>query len=104
MNLTKKIIDIDDRYCMYFDMESVLIYKEAKKNFYEVYQEVMHIDMEATLDFIACTLRDKENNNKPVGFEFVRTNPLWFFFTYQQKAIEVLLSGFEDDSAEVKKK
>ena len=74
MNLIKKEIEIDDRYVMYFDMESVLMYKDANKSFIEGCNKLVQLDDETILDFIACTLRDRKNGNKPIGFEKVKEN------------------------------
>lgn len=105
MNLVKKVIEIDERYSMYFDMESVLMYKEAKDNFTEGYNKILKSDIEATLDFIACTLRDKENGNHPVGFDFIALNPLFFFCNFQDKVFDIIASSFENDEENnIKKK
>lgn len=104
MNLTKKIIDIDDKYTMYFDMESIVTYQDSGKSFYAGYSELIKFKDSEILDFIACTLRDKTKGEKPVGFDFVKSNPLYFLERFGGAVIVLIASSFEEKEEDNSKK
>lgn len=75
MSLLKKKLNItigNEKYVMMFDMKSLAIYKELTEESFSIgYLKLQVFDEEATLNFIACTLRKKEEPNEPLGKKFL---------------------------------
>ncbi|MCX0353493.1 hypothetical protein LI064_03010 [Clostridium perfringens] len=80
MSLLKKKLDINidgEEYVMMFDMKSIAIYKElTKENFAEGFLKLQLFDDNAAINFLACTLRKKENPNEPLGKEYIENGNL----------------------------
>lgn len=75
MSLLKKKLDINignEEYVMMFDMKSLAIYKELTEEPFSMgYLKLQLFDEETTLNFIACTIRKREEPNEPLGKMFL---------------------------------
>ncbi|WP_338630321.1 hypothetical protein [Clostridium baratii] len=107
MNLLKKKLEIEvegKQYVMMFDMKSLAVYKElTNKSFAEGFLELQLFDDEAAVNFIAATLRTKENPDEPLGKEFIeKGNILFGLAVLRLDAIEYVNMSLPEVSKEKK--
>lgn len=99
-SLIKKEINIESlgEYVMFFDMTSLVMYKEKNKSFIGAINKLLMYDDATILDFIACTLRKKSNPDKPVGFEEVEKNPILYLLSCGMHAVNTVVESFPENN------
>lgn len=109
MNLVRKEKEIKigkEEYIMFFDMNSIVTYKEiTKQSFSEGVKKLFEEDDEEVMYFIASTLRKKENKDKPLGKEALKGDILQLLLLHKWDAIELVSASLpQADDSEPKKK
>ncbi len=109
MNLVRKEKEIKigkEEYIMFFDMNSIVTYKEiTKQSFSGGVKKLFEEDDEEIMYFIASTLRKKENKDKPLGKEALKGDILQLLLLHKWDAIELVSASLpQADDSEPKKK
>lgn len=80
MSLLKEKLELkidNEEFIMMFDMKSLAVLKSLGViNFSEVFARLRNFDAEATIYFIASTLRKKETQDEPLGKDFIENGNL----------------------------
>lgn len=100
MNLIKTVKEIkieNEEFIMTFDMKSIAVYKELTgESFVKGNGELFKYDDEAILNFIASTLRRKEEPKKPLGAEILEGDILYFLLNHSTDVINIVASSLPD--------
>lgn len=108
MNLLKKRLDFnigDKGYVMMFDMKSIAVYKQLTgKSFSKAIGKLFEEDDEETLNFIASTLRAKENEDEPLGNEVINGDTLFYLLNFKFKVVELVALSLPTGENNSKKK
>lgn len=106
MNLVKKEIDIEiegDQYVMTFDMRSIATYKEITgASFVMGTNKLFKYDDEEIINFIASTLREKNNPKKPLGKRILEGDILYFLLNHSADVIDLIVSSLPDSTSKKK--
>lgn len=88
----EKDIKIGDKeYKMFFDMHSIATYRDISgKPFSMGVGKLFQEDDEEVMYFIASTLREKSNPEKPLGREALKGDVLQLLLMYKWDAIELV--------------
>lgn len=80
MSLLKEKLELkidNEDFIMMFDMKSLAVLKSLGViNFSEAFTKLRSFDAEATIQFIASTLRKKETPDEPLGKDFIENGNL----------------------------
>lgn len=97
MDLVKKTREItinDDNFIMAFDMRSVAEYSELTgKSFVSSIDKLFNYDDATILNFIACTLRRKEEPEKPLGKEVLEGDILYYLLNHHRDVINLVVES-----------
>lgn len=109
MNLVRKEKEIkigEEEYIMYFDMSSIVMYKELTNRFFtHGVNKLFEQDDEEIMYFMASTLRRKNNPKKPLGKEIFEADILQLLLMHKWDAIELVSASLpQADDSEPKKK
>lgn len=103
MNLLKKSKELtieNEEFVMEFDMRSIALYKElSNKSFTKGVGDLFKYDDEAIAMFIACTLRRKEDETKPLGKEVLEGDVLYFLLNHTNDVIDLVAMSLPSDNS-----
>lgn len=107
MNLVRKekIIKIgEEEYIMYFDMSSIVMYKELTNRFFtHGVNKLFEQDDEEIMYFMASTLRRKDNPKKPLGKEIFEADILQLLLMHKWDVIDLVASSLPVEETPKKK-
>ena len=107
MNLVRKekIIKIgEEEYIMYFDMSSIVMYKELTNRFFtHGVNKLFEQDDEEIMYFMASTLRRKDNPKKPLGKEIFEADILQLLIMHKWDVIDLVASSLPVEETPKKK-
>lgn len=107
MNLVRKEKEFkigEEEYVMYFDMTSIVVYKELTKRFFtHGVQKLFEQDDEEIMYFMASTLRKKDNPKKPLGQNLFEGDVLQLLLTHKWDVIELVAQSLPSDGGTKKK-
>lgn len=107
-NLSKKRKDliIDDKeYVMMFDMKSIDVFKEISgKSFLNSIALLDKYDDKTILEFMASTIRLKEDETNPLGMNLLKYDPIFLLLNYTHLVMELVFSSLPKAEENIKKK
>ena len=107
MNLVRKEKEFkigEEEYIMFFDMTSIVVYKELTKRFFtQGVNKLFEQDDEEIMYFMASTLRKKDNSKKPLGKKIFEWDVLQLLLLHKWDVIELVAQSLPTDE-ETKKK
>lgn len=88
----KKQVEIDGvEYILFFDMKSIIVYKELTGRFFSKgINKLLILDDEEIVYFIASTLRRKDNEDEPLGEEVLKSDILYFLINFKNIVINII--------------
>ncbi|MDQ0149123.1 hypothetical protein ACFO6R_05930 [Eubacterium multiforme] len=108
MDLVKKELEFEinnERFIMTFDMKSIATYKELSGEPFVLGEEKLkNFDDEAIINFIASTLRRKEEPDKPLGLEVINGDLVFYLFELTGYVIYLVNMSLPEAPKESKKK
>ncbi|MBS6601301.1 MAG: hypothetical protein KH333_09885 [Clostridium sp.] len=107
MNLVRKEKEIkigEEEYIMYFDMSSIVMYKELTNRFFtHGVNKLFEQDDEEIMYFMASTLRRKDNPKKPLGKEIFEADILQLLLMHKWDVIDLVASSLPVEETPKKK-
>lgn len=108
MNLVRKEKEIkigEEEYIMYFDMSSIVMYKELTNRFFtHGVNKLFEQDDEEIMYFMASTLRRKDNPKKPLGKEIFEADILQLLLMHKWDVIDLVASSLPVEETQKSKK
>nr|DAZ29754.1 MAG TPA: hypothetical protein [Caudoviricetes sp.] len=107
MNLVRKEKEFkigEEEYIMYFDMSSIVMYKELTNRFFtHGVNKLFEQDDEEIMYFMASTLRRKDNPKKPLGKEIFEADILQLLLMHKWDVIDLVASSLPVEETPKKK-
>lgn len=108
MNLTRKEhnFEVDnEKYVMYFDMKSMVTYKELSDEEFTVgLGKLFTENAEAFIYMIASTVRRIEDTSNPLGKEILEGNVMYWLLNYRGIIEQIILDALPEAKEDSKKK
>lgn len=106
MNIVKKVKDIkigDKNYIMTFDMRSIAVFKELTgKSFLQSSAKLGLLDDEVVLGFIGATLRNINEESKPLGKQVYDMDIMYLLLNLSETVIELVTSSLPQSKSNEK--
>ena len=108
MNLTRKEhnFEVDnEKYVMYFDMKSMVTYKELSGEDFSIgLGKLFNENAETFIYMIASTVRRVTDTSKPLGAEILEGNVMYWLLNYRGIIEQIILDALPEAKEDSKKK
>ena len=108
MNLTRKEhnFEVDnEKYVMYFDMKSMVTYKELSGEAFSIgLGKLFNENAETFIYMIASTVRRVTDTSKPLGAEILEGNVMYWLLNYRGIIEQIILDALPEAKEDSKKK